>query len=430
MGTPSIIEIDARNSARETVAGHMARGDVVILRGIAALETFRNGFVEHVQCLAPGGGPEMTAFLANGETPSLPTLSAVAATIRKVRAERYLSQCLAPFVAQLGFGTPVRLDGGIPRLVLPPAVLEEARNSGLFATRDFQRLRSDGETEVFMPRPANVHRDYNRQHYLLQCNLWFPLHDADEESVLRLYPHLYRENVFDMDATPENFGRLGAPLRFRLNFGDAVIFHGEHLHTSPPTGAEFRRRLSFDFRIASLCGDDTKHYREFFLDLRDFDLTERPARRLGGSPAGEETSPLPVLLAVEQGVVSTAEGFAAALASFDRFAFAEDRYLILAEKAQAVAPRIATEACLRIIERSDLWFWMLMAAGMLLQKGMTEPARRGLEKARALAAAVREMPNFMPVAYMQGPMQPMPQTVIATCEALLQRLGAPVAAAR
>ncbi len=310
--------------------------------------------------------------------------------------------------------------------MVPPATIAEAKASPLFTREDFERVRADGETEAFMPRPANVHRDYNRQHFLLQCNFWFPLHDAAEDEVLRIYPHLYRENVGDMDATPETFSRLGEPLRYRLNFGDAILFHGEHLHTSPPTRSEFRRRLSYDFRIASLCSDDTRHYRDFFLDLRNFDLRERRplpiARR--EAPGDSDTSPLPMLLAVEQGEIRDEAGFAQALSVFDRFPFAEDRYLSLAERARPVAPLVAAKACESIIDRSSLWFWTFMAAAVLFQHRLQLPiATRGLEKARDLAAAVRELPNFMPIRYPQGPTQPLPQAAIVACDKLLQGPG-------
>jgi len=64
-----------------------------------------------------------------------------------------------------------------------------------------------------MPAPANIHSDYNRQHFLLQSNMWFPLHDSGESEMLRIFPRLYREPIFDMDATEENLRHLGDPLR-------------------------------------------------------------------------------------------------------------------------------------------------------------------------------------------------------------------------
>lgn len=422
--TSPAVEIDARTDERATVAARLARGEVVLLRGIDAIATFREGFVEAVGAGTAGGRAEMDGFLGSARIPSLATLSAVARTIRQVRARRYLSQCLAPFVAQLGFQGPVRLDGGIPRCVVPPTTIAEAKASPLFAPEDFERVRADGETEAFMPRPANVHRDYNRQHFLLQCNLWFPLHDAAEDEVLRIYPHLYRETIGDMDATPENFSRLGAPLRYRLNFGDAILFHGEHLHTSPPIRAEFRRRFSYDFRIASFCGDDTRHYREFFLDLRNFDLAERHKLPLERS---SESSPLSTLLAVEQGDVRDEAGFTQALEVFERFPFAEDRYMIVAERAAPVAPLVAVQACQKIVDHSPHWFWNFMAAAMLLR--LRQPAVRALEKARSLAADVGELPDFMPMRYPQGPTQPLPQAAVAACERLLSslRVAAPSA---
>ncbi len=103
------IEIDAQGAERYTVAKLLARGEVVILRGVGAIQTFRDGFVEAVGERVESGRAEMHAFLHAARIPSLTTLSAVARTIRLVRAQRYLSQCLAPFIAQLGFEGPARL---------------------------------------------------------------------------------------------------------------------------------------------------------------------------------------------------------------------------------------------------------------------------------------------------------------------------------
>ncbi len=397
------LETDHRHLAE--AGRHLLEGGIVILRGLPAINVFRTGF--EARATAAGAvEPALRAFFQTGESPDLPTLHGIATAMKSVRRERFLSVCLAPIAAGLGLPAPVRLDGGIPRLVLPAETIEAARASGLFEAGDFARASADGPTEIFMARPANLHRDYDRPHDLFQANLWFPLHDCGEDGVLRLYPDAYRGDVHDMDATAENLAGLGPPLRYRLGFGDAVLFHGEHLHTSPAAGVG--RRLSYDFRIAADCTDDTAHYRQGFLDLRNF---------LG------EPSALESLLAIEDLSYPTPARFGALLDRFDRLPFAEDRYLIAARRAVPVAPALALRPLRTISERSPHWFWVFQAGTVMLEAGLHEPARAALSRARALAAEASAKPGHAPVSYTKPRTQPDAGTTARICEEMLTRLG-------
>lgn len=416
----AVFEIDASAPERAAVAQRLMAGHIVLLRNCDAIRRFRVALNDYARANDPAGCPDLDAFYSEGRPPSVPTTLAVSRALKKARADRFLSRCLAPLIGEMGFGPPVRLDGGIPRIVMPPEIVEAARKSGLFASEDFTRSRAGGATEVFMPAPANIHRDYNRQHFLFQCNVWFPLHDADEDNVLRIYPECYRQPIYDMDPTDDNLRTLGEPLRYRLAFGDAIMFHGEHLHTSPAVGPSFRRRHSYDFRIASLCFDDTKHYRDGFLDLRNFPTRSAPAPRLDMQPATEhDDCALPALLEVEQSP-SLGEGGLVRLADlFDRFTFAEDRYLILAERAAPVSRGVAGRALASIVERSPLWFWVALAGQGYLALGDRARAVTAFRKARDLAGAQVQMPNFMPITYENPPKQPMPQAIRQFCEQAL-----------
>lgn len=397
--------LEADSTSLAEAGRHLLAGGIVILRNLRSIADFRVGFV--ARATAAGASPAaLTAFYEEGIVPDLVDVHGIAAAIKAVRQERYLSACLAPLAEGLGLPEPVRLDGGIPRLVLPPEVLTAARGSDLFEAEDFARASADGRTETFMPRPANLHRDYDRPHDLFQANLWFPLHDCDEDGVLRLYPGAYRRDVHDMDATAESLAALGPPPRYRLAFGDAVLFHGEHLHTSPVAGP--RRRHSYDFRIAADCVDDTAHYRQGFLDLRNF---------LG------EQSALGPLLAMEDLVYPTPVRFGTLLDAFDRLPFAEDRYLIAAQCAAAVAPALALRPLRAIAQRSSCWFWVLRAGMLMVSSGLHHDARAALAKARSLAETAAPRPGYAPVSYDKARTQPDPETAAAQCEQLLTRLG-------
>jgi hypothetical protein len=425
---PEVLEIDAASPARTAVARHLAEGHIVLLRNIDAIRRLRAAIEDHVRSADPSGAAGQAAFFAaEGAPPSLPTVVALSRAIKAVRTDRFVSRCFAPLIAEQGFPPPVRLDGGLPRLVLPADLVTAARKSGLFTEEDFKRLTADGPTEIFMPTPANIHRDYNRQHYLLQCNIWFPLHDADEDEVLRIFPKLYRQPVFNMDATEENLRLLGDPLRYRLAFGDAILFHGEHLHTSPPSGGRARRRFSYDLRIASHNVDDTRHYRDLFLDLRNFSVRPESAARLGvfAPASAADDGALPALLELEHAQQPDEAELARIAGLFDHFPFAEDRYIILAKRAtSAQAPGVASRALRTVVERSPHFFWIASAGEALLALNDRAAAAMAFQKALAFAEKQPALPNFMPVEYPEPPTQPLPETVRRLCEQALTETGA------
>jgi hypothetical protein len=426
LAIPQMIEIDAASPRRADVANLLSAGHVVILRNIDGIRRLRAAMIAYAETQYAGVGRELTAFCESADIPSLLAVLALSRAIKAVRSERFLSRCLAPLIAEGGFAPPVRLDGGIPRLVLPAEIVSAARVSGLFTDEDFKRLSADGPTEIFMPRPANIHRDYNRRHYLLQCNVWFTLHDADEDEVLRIFPQLYRQPIFDMDATEENLRTLGAPPRYRLAFGDAILFHGEHLHTSPSPGGKSGRRLSYDLRIASHNTDDTRHYRDLFLDLRDFPSVPEPAPALGvpASPSVSDSCALPALIALERAKEHSEAELTRIADVFDHFPFAEDRYLILAKHAaQAQLPALAERALQKIVVQSPHAFWVAKAGEALVELNDQRGAEMAFRKALRLTETQAALPDFMPVDYANPPTQPLPETIRRLCEEALSHIG-------
>jgi hypothetical protein len=259
--------------------------------------------------------------------------------------------------------------------------------------------------------------------------MWFPLHDAGEDEVVRIYPDAYRRPIFDMDATEENLRHLGEPLRYRLGFGDAVLFHGEHLHTSPASSGSFRRRFSYDFRIASHCLDDTRHYRDLFLDLRNFPARPALEMRLGdhGAASRADDCALPAILELERASNLDDAGLTRIADIFDTFPFAEDRYVLLATRAIAMKePRIASRALRTILNRSPHWFWLAVAGQNFLALGDHIQAGAALRKARDFAGRQITLPNFMPVVYAHPATQPLPQAVHQFCERALDHIEASV----
>lgn len=404
MTAPSSHNCDPREFAGEGpldgLAEQLMRGGIAILRDVPQIRAFRAAIERAVGELADAPDVSLRDFYATGAELPLATVQRLAEVIRRFRRERVLSAHLAPLIGRAGFPEPIRLDGGISRLVLSAGAVSKAKHSGRFPDIAFQRASADGEVEVFMAKPANIHRDFNRPHFLFQANLWFPLHDAGEDDVLRIFPRHYRARIYNMETAPDAFAALGAPLRYRLRFGDTILFHGEHLHTSPSAPPGERRRHSYDFRIAAASGDDNAHYRQHFLDLRNFS---------GGA--------YDALCRFERLDTPSAEDCAAALIGFDGALFAEDRYALLGARAEAADAEVAV-ACWRRVAGSPLWFWRLRAAEALLRLGLREEARDAFAVARAHAAADRPW-SYAPIAYEHAQTQMRPADAVQRCEAVL-----------
>lgn len=435
------VEISHESEIKPTLATKLEEGCVFILRGLSPIKAFRKhlirlsshyGEVERVEA-------ELLKFYESGTIPSPDSIYALRCGIRLARDSRLLSQCLAPLIQKMGFFPPVLLDGGINRLVLPSRIIDEIRRSGRLEGEDFLRERADGPTETFMPGPANIHRDFNRDHYLFQCNIWFPLHDTSLNDTLRIWPQLYREAVFDMDATPDNLAKIGHPLPYVLHFGDAIVFHGEHLHTSParPHGTDGWRRHTFDFRIASHCADDNRHYRYNFLDLSSFiPGAQQSESRIVTVPHDFNCdykqrflelrdSALFYILAIEKAHNLSHQDLANIFEIFRVSPFAEDRFMLLLEKAlEQVAVSVAHDVADYLIQNSQRYFWLFKLGQVLAAHALHNKAQRAMNRAYEVATATgSELRHFMPVKYVQKTTQILPGEVANIADHYLKTSG-------
>jgi hypothetical protein len=388
------------------IAFHLEAGRVVLLRDVTPIKEFREHLIEI--CCAYGDSftikDELIRFYEAGESPSEIAIYALRCGIRDSRAIRLLSQYMAPLVERMGFDRSILLDGGISRLVLPKSLIEKIRQSQQFDSLDFIRERADGPTETFMPGPANIHRDFNRRHSLFQCNIWFPLHDACSEEVLRIWPDLYHDHITDMPATPDNLRRVGKPIHYELNFGDAIIFHGEHLHTSPARlhGAEDYRRHTYDFRIATRCGDDNHGYRDNFSNIANFiglDNTRKPSsdNNFGVNYRErfreEKDSANFYLYALENNGDIKEGDINDIFEIFLSLPFAEDRFFLLVEKALDMSLLdLSCQAGEQIRIRSRHYFWLLRCGEIFEKYGMMHIAKNYYQRCREVLS--NYTPNF------------------------------------
>ncbi|MDA0663980.1 MAG: hypothetical protein O3B08_14245 [Proteobacteria bacterium] len=351
---PPIIDLpaDAATNGSYPVFEALTEGALVILRGVEQIIQGRRALIETAATAVPAGNvaDELLAFYDDAVAPSMNTVHALSQAVKIFREKREWSRRLHGLFAQIDLPAPILYDGGIPRLLLGSEFVEAAKQSGLFEPGDFMRTSPTGKTEIFSrvtPDATPIHRDYNRDHYLFQMNLWFCLHSTEVDEVIRVFPEHYHHPVFTMECTPEALAQVGDPLEFELDFGDAVLFHGEHLHASP-VGKPGRRRQSLDFRAAVACHDDNRHYHEGFINAANF------------GRAADDPAAIDMLVELED-AAPTAERLTAILDAFEDLPFAEDRYLLLADKAAGIDNAVADWAIKTVISRSDLYYWVLAA---------------------------------------------------------------------
>jgi ectoine hydroxylase-related dioxygenase (phytanoyl-CoA dioxygenase family) len=78
----------------------------------------------------------------------------------------------------------------------------------------------------------NPHRDSWFSHCLNTVNVWIAVGRVAAENGLLLYPEVW-EHELERDGTSVARGQpIGVPLTLPLEAGDAVVFAGEHLHSS------------------------------------------------------------------------------------------------------------------------------------------------------------------------------------------------------
>ena len=97
-----------------------------------------------------------------------------------------------------------------------------------------------------MPKAAEPHRDFDRVHFHFQFNIWF----AYECNGRRLSEYTLVVSL------PMETTQVLPPIivivsfKIQIDIGDCVMFHSEHLHTSPlAQGLINYRRHSYDFRV-------------------------------------------------------------------------------------------------------------------------------------------------------------------------------------
>jgi hypothetical protein len=431
-----LIELDIQQPPEDIswMGAALSNGKVVVVRNVVELRHFRQQVIEYSSSLSDENfvADELVQFFDNKIEPSLESVWCLTEAVKLVRSTHYLSLLLAPLISRLGFPVPVRVHNALPRLVFSPDTVGEAQRSGIFPEEDFKRVGRGRLTEVFMPGYANIHRDFNRPHSLFMCNVWFTLYDAEPEEVLRVWPQYYHGPYLDMDNSPENIAKLGQSLDISLQQGDLVLFHGEHLHSSPLHGND-QRRFSYDLRIAAHCLNDVRHYRQDFVHLGNLlpvkgrdsmpSLSIMRALLDGSDPVELNIDYVPVLEWPRlHGECNCAELPVKVLAErFSSFPFDEERTLCLLAHAISTDDDLVDKLISEFEFNSSSPFWLLQLVKLMNANGLHEQTDHILRRI-VLAATEMAVPNYAPVHYRNGPNESFPDEWVAEATRMLDGL--------
>ncbi|WP_067217238.1 phytanoyl-CoA dioxygenase family protein [Marinomonas gallaica] len=238
---------------------NLSEGTLIIIRNSPTPHKLRNELKKK--------NKNLNDFYLKKKKPSTKDIKKLTNRIKSLRDNYKIPYLFKEIIEKIHF-KPIKIDNGISRLVFDSKTLSDIEKCDFFEREDFKRRSPDSNTETFMPGSANIHRDFNRPHDHLQINFWFPMHDTSDEEVLRIWPDLYKENILDMPNSEENIHSLGVPAQYQLNFGDIIVFHSEHIHTSPKRTSETTRH-TYELRVAYDCHDDNNHYRSNFTDFKN-----------------------------------------------------------------------------------------------------------------------------------------------------------------
>lgn len=428
--TGGLIEIDGSNIPSSVDIAHLlTTGNVLVFRDVPEIHAIRNQIID---CSNHFGGQEdgsvsleLTRWLNLEETPSIEAVLAFSRAVKAARNTRYLPYILEKFVRKLGLPEPARLHHGMPRVIFPAELIDRAKTSGMFDEEDFKRKDANGYGEFFMPGPSNIHRDFNRWHSVLMCNLWFTLHDAAPDEVIRVWPQEYTSGLGDIDNTPKNSNKLSLPLQFSLKAGDAVLFHSEQLHASPKVG-HTRRRFSFDIRVAADSRDDNAHYRKDFWDVRDFASGGKGSLAAWMQAGNMLLKPSEMcavywLNKLEDSPQEVGANIDALKNIIHDMEYAEDFLIAVARLTRNAVPDFADACLIKVIKESNLLFFLLDASRELIACGKVAEAKEGLEK--IIELGVNPLPDYTPIDYKDKQVtQILPPDMVRQARELLNHL--------
>ena len=410
----------------------LGQGDILIVRAVPEIRRFREEVIEYTvrNCRTLIERETVIDLFDKKIIPSSEVFHALTLAMKRSREDRYLSSLLSGLIQRIGFEHPISLCTGISRAVCPTSIIEQLRRrTDLFEDEDFQRKRSDGPVEIFMQNESNIHRDFNRPHFVFMANFWIPLHDVNEEESINIFPKVYREEVLDLDNNEKNKAKLGPPCIEKLSFGDVIIFHSENMHVSPVQKDE-TIRFSIDLRVASQCLDDNSHYRDNFWNLNNF-ISEK---EISYFLSHNYEVPQNVIAHFQKYGKTTNAQFYILLAEkasknvnyiknieevVDQYPFAEDRYIRLSEYVTNINCRYATTLIKKTLNKTNSYFWSLKCARLAKEFGDKKLKEDACEKTMHLSKSTSVSCDFNPVSYTNHRTQLSPDEALENCKEIM-----------
>lgn len=448
-----VVELSGRTASGETtqVYKHLTQRDaIVVLRDVPEIHQLGKTIYAVAEQL--GGrkcAAEMAPLMRSGDVPSIEALSVFYRAFRHLRDSRYISCLFSDLVSSLGLPLPILLDTGYCRMMVPGHAAEAAARPDLFDPTEFRAPHpNEAETMIQGGGWGNAHRDIDVRHYHYQINFWFPLHELEAERSLLLFPESYRSEVpqygplGDPD-DPDSWG-FGRALRVPLKFGDTLIFHSQQLHASP-SQARARSRFTVELRVAAGCIDDNALiYRRLFWHIENFrsspeaverarDLTtrEKPSldyallaktahasvHRLFRHPIQSLTAGYAhsTTAALDDAIRLDNDGWTKLFAHLDRLASSgEDLWLLVARiAARQNCREMADAALVRLLLRTESYFWALEAGRVAAENGLGALAVSAFKQAQRLAntsdVALDRLTPRMPAPRSRGVLQLLPK---------------------
>lgn len=280
------------------------------------------------------------------------------------------------------------------------------------------------------------HRDIGRPHTSFQTTVWCALQDLNENQTLIILPEAYRDGRHDQadfngqmnyyqkePGPPEDWG-YGRPLKIPLRFGDILLFHGDHFHSSPVPSRDLLR-LSWVTRVVAECYDDMGWYASRFSNIANFIPNTNGAQTQNSVTSGENlwrqwTKPPDSPLANYEACSGLSIGWqflgwmvnmpekipkfiSESTEAMFRLPFAEDRFLWPHFAAQKYFPQQELDRDIEqlVIERTENYFWACIYGGLALGAGRRRLARKAFDKARELARKTRLDCETNPIDYFE-----------------------------
>ena len=413
----------------------LTQGEIIVVRNAQEVHKLIELIVSAVtEAGGPHCGNEIAAWLAASKTPDAEACVHLANVLLEMKDAGVFPTLMTDFVRSLNFPGPVCVEGGAPRFNLPLS-LEEAfiAQKNDLKPGVLEDLGKDPARHVML-MPTNSqrpHRDIGRPHTAFMTNVWCALQDLDESQTLILFPEAYRDTSHDSDeyawkgsGEPSSWG-FGTALQIPLNAGDMILFHGDHLHSSPVAPGDLLR-LSWENRVVSKCYDDMGWYRLGFKNQNNFisgsreesqsDSLERgqhiwsqrlappnhPCDHLKNAP--KMTTGRQILGWLINQPELSEEFFIEAVEALYKLPFAEDRFvwpLFTAQKSFA-EKKIDKDILRFVIDRTKNYYWACIFGGLAIGADEIDLAKSAFAKAKKLAKLTEVSCETNPVNYFEA----------------------------